>query len=460
MSKFIKLFQVTDRALTKFRLFAIWPTTKLLLPRMPNELVRSSLLRYEMTAYNKDKFNFIYNLLYLVGFLAVGPFMVAKVSLRSKKTNQRVLFDVNSQEFFDEHCGILKQELNHIDVAYCGRGTTIGPIDSAKFVLFDALWVFTFSVLLFPYILLFGLLSPKFFGRALFKTVVIYYRTRHFFEVNQCKTLVTLQDNIVSAAFYAAFKGKSGKHLIAIQNGVRFSTEGIGYSYFDHLLAINRSAVEVYRSCGSVINRFTAVAPLPLDNFLRHKVDDTTYDWDLIFIDQGYPGKLPNLWAPNYGEDLMFNWFAMISQFCQRNTQLKIGYLMRRYSGHQLIISTALQQWSSNLPIDLIQPTSANETYSAIRRAGCVITVDSTLGLEALALSKKVLFFNLTDNPQLDVCAPPLQFRNPSFLEFEKALVRICQNSSPPTPKLLRRYAPPSTLGAIGSLKNLLAELD
>jgi len=428
----------------------ITPIRWVLLPKMKDKLFFMSLSRYSGDAYKNKKFNFYFDMAYLFLLPIFGFYMLNK-SIRNtgKIIHSSILIEAISLKYKNSTMSALVDELADEDVRFVGRGLDCDGIADNQFLRSDAWRIIFTGWLIFPYVLILTLFGKASLGRALLKTIVVYYRGYRFFQFNSTDVFVTIKDNACSAALYSAFHSSGGVCLCAIQNGLRFGIEGINFACFDHLFANTKRSVEVYRMGGGKIKAYDIVPTLSLDRYLEDSItiDDIDIDIDILFIDQGFPVNGLEMWLPaNTGKDIL-KFLDQAKEFAINNSKLKIVYLMRKYEEDLEYIRNAIEKWAKDTGIILSNPHNSHQSYHIVQHSKLVVTMYSTLGLEALSLGCDTLFFNLKDDKRLDACAAPYQHTLKDYQYFDKTLNNVLFHGMQTNKKVIDYYAPPGSAG-------------
>ncbi len=261
---------------------------KLILPNIGGKLFFMSISRYSGIIYQSTRYPIFMDLIYLFLLPFIGLYMLSKsVPVPVKTCSSKILCDAISVKYKDSVMSNIVSALKHEDIRYAGKDLDCDGVSDNQFLRMDALRIVFTGWIIFPPVFIFTLLGNVSLARALIKSLVVYYRSYRFFQYNPASIFLTIRDNTCSSALYSSFHNSNGKYFCAIQNGLRFKTE-IGYSYLDHLFAINKDSIRLYQSTGSVINNFNIVPPLSLDKYLK-TMSATVVDIDILFIDQGFP---------------------------------------------------------------------------------------------------------------------------------------------------------------------------
>jgi hypothetical protein len=419
-----------------------------LLPKMEGELFFMALSRYSNEAYKNERYGFYFDVMCLFLLPFLGFYMLRKSICKPNVVeSSAILVEAISLEYKNSTMSILVDELGDEDVRFVGEDLDCDGIADNKFLRSDAWRIILIAWLIFPYVMILTLLGKVSFGRALLKTLVVYYRSYRFFQCNSADVFVTIRDNGCSAALYSAFHASGGKYFCAVQNGLRFGIEGIGFSCFDHLFANTKRSVEVYQMVGGQIEAYDIVPTLSLDQYLGESTAINDIDIDILFIDQGFPVNGLEMWLPaNTGKDVL-RFLDQVKKFALNNKELNIVYLMRRYEDDLGYIRSAIGEWAKGTGIILCHPHSSYQSYHTVAKSRLVVTMDSTLGVEALSLGRDALFFNLKDDKILEICAAPYQHRLNDYQYFEKTLNNALLYGIQKNKKIIDYYAPPRVTG-------------
>jgi len=415
---------------------------------MSKKLFQMSVARYSGEEYQGVRYSMFINIIYLLSTPFIGLYMMSRsVPMPNKKEHSHILCEAISIEYKNNNISTLVKEFKGKDIRYIGEGLDCDGITDNQFLRIDSWRVIFTAWLAFPCVCILLLFERASLANALLKTLVVYYRGRRFFQYNSANIFLTVRDNTCSAALCSSFYSSGGRKFCGIQNGIRNRSSGISYSYFDHLFAMNKNTIEMYQSIGSVIHNFDIVPTLPLDNFLK-KIDKVDINIDILFIDQGFPVKGLEMWLPaGKGEDVL-KFLDQVKEFSIKHEELSIVYLMRKYEKSQKYVSEAIEDWAKNSNIILKYPCNSNESYRTVSQSKLVVTMFSTLGLEALSLEVDTLFFNINGNQELDVCGPPYQHRLSNYQYFENTIQKGLFLTLKKNKKSIEFYVPPAIDGS------------
>lgn len=421
---------------------------KLILPSMSKRLFQMSIERYSNEVHPNVMYSKSINILLLFLTPLIGLYMMSKsVPMPNKKKHSLILCEAISIEYKNDIMSSLVKEFKDKDIRYIGRGLDCDGLTDNQFLSIDSWRIIFTAWLAFPFIFLLTLFGRVSLASALVKTLVVYYRARRFFEHNSANIFLTIRDNSCSPALYSSFIESGGVKFCAIQNGVRLKNEEWAYSYFDHLFAINKKSVEMYKSIGSVIHNFDVVPTQSLDNFLKLK-EKVDINIDILFIDQGFPINGLEMWQPVSKSEEVLEFLTQVKRFSIKHKELKLVYLMRRYDESQKYVSEAIEDWAKHSNIILEYPCNSNESYNIVSRSKLVVTMYSTLGLEALSLGVNALFFNSNRNNGFDTCVPPYQHKLRDYQYFENTILNVSALSVAKDKKILDDYVPPTINGS------------
>jgi len=430
-----------------------------LLPTMSVEMLELSLNRYAAPSYrlrNLGKLSTELSWWLILPLLGVGMLRYAE---RSDGADGRdvVIVDALSADYYRRLLSGIEEPLSGARIRVAGEGLELPGLRQC-FRLFDALRVTLALPLLWPLIGLAALLYRQPVSTALSRTLVVHLRALAYFTSYPCEIYLTVQDNVCSAALYSAFHASGGRVLCAIQNGARSSLSGIGYSRFDHLFSISHHAAEVYLRTGGRFKEFEVVAPLQFSRYLEQREEGVFgEEFDVLFVDQGFPVPGIDLWSPILTPAQVRGVLEKMKRFAEDHPELRIVYLMRAYDESQREVAEAIIEWFSGTPMFLCHPSGPFGSYRAVARSRVVVTIHSTLGLEAMAMGKTTLFFNPSSNPEAEVAPPPYQYRAADYTTFRGAIEQaLCGKL--PSGSGKERYLPPSVGGTARHIGKKIAQ--
>ena len=92
------------------------------------------------------------------------------------------------------------------------------------------------------------------------------------------------------------------------------------------------------------------------------------------------------MWLPASKSEGVLKFLTQVKEFSIKHKELKVVYLMRKYDESQKYVSEAIEDWAKNSNIILKYTCNSNESYHVVSQSKLVVTMNSTLGLEALSL--------------------------------------------------------------------------
>lgn len=394
---------------------------KIVIPSMKWDLFQRSLLRYSGDKYRIKKDNFLLDLLLSMARI---PLIVLHLIFKSRWSARSddgadILLECGDRSYYDIFFKKIESFLSDLKCWKSGQGLGMDcPVISNTFSIYEAVPVAIMLVIFLPYLLVISLFYRTNFVWALAKTCVVYYRTSYYFKRYPCRLFLTYADNKCSPAFYSAFKRAGGEVLCAFQNGIRFADEGIDYSYFDHLFPIGRASVETYKKAGSIIHRFTEVGALALGSYPQMIDYNADNEFDVMFIDQGYPTPGMNFWGFAGSADVEI-FLKFIRQFALERTDLRLVYQLRGYGSDVNTQKKKFQEWFLGTTVVVLDGETPLKSYSTIMKSKVIVTMCSTLGLAALAMGRLTLFFNFNGCEYYNVVSGKLQSTCNSYSNFK-----------------------------------------
>lgn len=391
---------------------------RVVIPHMQWDLFKRSMLRYSGKKYRLNSRSMSLDIL---SSSMKYPFVAAYLMVRSKFMVRRneaseVLFECGDAKYYRDNFSKMEGLLSGIECKRSGTGAEMHyPPISNVFSMGNSLYAAMMLMIMFPYVLLLSMLYRKNFIWALARNALVYYRTLNYFKTYPCRVFLTYADNKCSPAFYSAFKNAGGLALCAFQNGIRFADEGIDHSFFDHFFPIGRATVDIYKKADSLIGGFTEVGSLVLNKHVQSCDFKTKNEYDVLFIDQGYPVSGKTYWGFVGAEDIE-TFLEYIKRFASEKRHLRLVYQLRNYDAVTCEQKEGLKKWFEDTHV--ILQDGSNGAYDSIVASSVVVTACSTLGLTSLAMGKPTLFFNFNGNNIYDVISGPLQSSGRRYSDF------------------------------------------
>ena len=400
---------------------------KLLTSFHNDDLWRLSIRRYGSKKYRINKNKFIDNILWIIFFPFIGLMLCFFVKIKLKKIKKtKMIFSVSNKVIYDRFFKKIIDDLTENSYKIEGEGYEI-PNQKLQVTFIQFTKASILFLICWPIVLLTSIIYNTNFLQSIARSSYVYFKTFNFFQSNPCNLYITYQDNMCSAAFYAAFKNAGGKKLIALQNGNRVFQDYYYGSCFDHLFCASEKALDFYKDVDSIIEKYTIIGSIILMNnpeLLNLKKPII----DVVFIDQGFPGtdieKFMDF-TPSNPEHFR-TYLSNIKTFADKNPSLRTVYQLRHYPNeHRHLIQEALE-WFNDSNVEVTKHSSKFSSYNKIQESKIVVCIDSTLGLEALSMGRPTLFVNYTKDIR-DTMIPnsKLQIIYDNYDEFEKNIFRI-----------------------------------
>lgn len=221
-----------------------------------------------------------------------------------------------------------------------------------------------------------------------------------------------------SVAFVELSKNYRNAEFITIQNGAHHTVEirnsapvinGKKYQYYlPHFVCFGQYEVDEYKRNGHIIGQAYPVGSLKA-GYYRAQIDAKKVQchYDICLISQYRETMMEGTLFPEVKKGLLIL-FDFLKRFAQEND---VRYCIALcYGGIVMCDSSPKKEYISYQKIfgdrvELIErrPDSFFSSYEAIDSSKVSLTVDSTLGFEALGLGKKILFCNFTGDPDHDI---------------------------------------------------------
>jgi len=246
--------------------------------------------------------------------------------------------------------------------------------------------------------------------------IVTYGQARRYFAENPARAFLTYEENNSTATVYAAFHDAGGRTYAAFQNGIWYNDEGFDHLRFDHLFSIGQAWIDRHTSLGSRFGEATAIGSLAIGS---HRADATLVapEIDVLVIDQGVPDLGAQHWGAA-GASGVSRFLEFVRRFASDHPELRVAYQKRLYSGPARSAEASLDRLLRDAPIEFLDGDGRSAAYRAVARARAVVTMNSTVGLEALAMGRPAVFCNFTGSPDYDVVPGPLQVSRPDYSLF------------------------------------------
>jgi UDP-N-acetylglucosamine 2-epimerase len=202
----------------------------------------------------------------------------------------------------------------------------------------------------------------------------------------------------------------------------------------DVFFCFGQHYADQFTRVGSVIGRSIPVG----SPILNEKFDLIRSAWaediDILMIDQTTRSLRRHSKA---AYDSLVKLLENLAAFMKAHHKTAVRYQLRDYEDKSEREETvALLE---RFKISWLDNTGHYESYENMARSQLVLTMWSTMGYEALAIGKKVLFCNYTGDPALSVAAvPEIQEIDPSYASFERKIKDLLAR---PIPAEVKREA-------------------
>ena len=398
------------------------------------------------------------------GFLVV-PY--TKFRIQSKlKDKIKMIVNVSEEKIYKKYfCDIL-ENIEKKEYLLEGHNFDIPNIKNV-FSITQTTKLILFCIISWPVILIISIIIKKNLFRAVLKSITVFHKSLNHFIMYPSYIYFTYQDNICSAALKLGFENAGGKKIIALCNGVRLPHEGIKGSYFDHLYCIGDYYSNMYKLYGVVV-KHDAVGSLLLSKFN----DSGKYDieYDILFIDQGFPYSdlITKHTVKFHGFSLSDNkrYINDIKKLKKEFPQYKIAYQLRKYDESFSKIITDSKKYFENSNINVLINKDGIESYRNLKKSKIIVTIDSTIGIEALALNKICIFACYSLNKEtLLLSDNKLQFMCSSYDDLKKQIMMAIRGDLDEEMNNIGKYIPKiqdvsSNEVIRNSIKNYLSKIN
>ena len=199
---------------------------------------------------------------------------------------------------------------------------------------------------------------------------------------------------------FPVIKARSaGIKIILIQNGSRSLLSDSSFCYCDHYVSMcEEKLISCRRLTGCVFLNVHMFGSIRMYNFLKSIKDTTDIEpiYDILFVDA---------WSLMNGDDLNYTCFE---RYYSINAEIKLIKLVNEIASKGLKVAYHCRE--DDLKIKQLRrlgifsenvhyiKKSDESVYSAVLRSKIILSCNSTVDLEAMALGRKVCFANLSGN--------------------------------------------------------------
>lgn len=224
-----------------------------------------------------------------------------------------------------------------------------------------------------------------------------------YFKRYPCRNFVTYADDANHPARYIAFRGNCTGKLFVIQNGERICHPTWSFGMVDVYLTFGEAYGRMMTSLGYFAPDVFPVGSLALNSHFQRLSGEGLREqaYDILYIDNG--SNIP----PHYGglaEDVARSEefiFSHLNRLKSEFKNLRMAYQLRCYKESpdqkQDLLRLLAKYFMED--IEILDNDGKGESYVNVMRANLIITFQSTMGFEAMALGKKVLFVNYSGFP-------------------------------------------------------------
>ena len=405
-----------------------------------------SITRYSQDFYMILNSKILDYLLWMMIYPFFGFFIVPYTKFRVQslmKSKIKMIVNVSEEEMYNKYFSDILENIDKKEYVLEGHNFDIPNIKNV-FSVSQTINLILFCIFSWPVILIISIILKKNLFRAVLKSITVFYKSLNHFIMYPSYIYFTYQDNMCSAALKLGFENAGGKKIIALCNGVRMPHEGIKGSYFDHLYCLGDYYSNMYRSFGVVV-KHDAVGSLALSKFKDSGKHDIEYD--ILFIDQGFPYS-----------DLIkkhtekFHGFSLsdkkryvndIKKLKKEFPHYKIAYQLRKYEDSFAKIITDSKKYFENSNINVLVNKDNFVSYRNLEKSRIIVTIDSTIGIEALSLNKMCIFACYSLNKEsLLLSENKLQFMCRSYDDLKKQIMMAIRGDLDDEMNNIGKYIP------------------
>jgi hypothetical protein len=171
-----------------------------------------------------------------------------------------------------------------------------------------------------------------------------------------------------------------------------------------------------------------------------------------LFVDQGPPSAGKQHWG-TVGAATAALYLEHVNQFARARTDLRVAYLLRRYAPEQMGLEADVRRGLDGPTVLAAGGPAAS--FAACAAARVVVTMSSTLGLEAIALGTPALFVNYTGKPDHSVLNGEFQIVAPDAAGFRFAIEEVLAGKRKMSAAAVEPFiwpASPDTVGIVADV--------
>jgi len=389
-------------------------------------LTSLSIKKYSDDSY-RFKRNQVLNLLISISiFFCIGFFMLFNSKISSKLgKNKKVDIVINSRnkKIHDQFFSKISKKLNKFNTKIQGE-TFDYPSIGNNFDIFVSLRIIFLILIFFPLLTLISIVSKKNYFQTIVRSILIYSRTLNHFKSYPTIIYLTFEDNGCSPIFYDAFKNSGGYKLLAYQNGLRFKEKSLMGNCFDHLFCYGKSSLELYKHLNAQILNYDFVPSIILSNnkyLLKPKKEII----DVLFIDEGLPYSAENRFTFDFvRKNYLKQYINDIIKFSRIYCNLNVVFQLRPYDSFQEELYKYAKSIFHNSHIKINKSIDSYETYRQIQSSKIIVTNQSTIGIEALSMSKTAIFTNHSRKNNI-LGNHPFQLNYKGYKSFEEIIIKF-----------------------------------
>jgi surface carbohydrate biosynthesis protein len=244
------------------------------------------------------------------------------------------------------------------------------------------------------YVLIKSVLKLEFWTKNPFTTYIDSY-----IKITNPKIILTFIDN--NPYFYLIKKRFKNKIFIFVQNGMRMNRKDDIFGIIKRNKDFRVDYMCVHNKfIGKKYNEYIVGKVIPIGNFLNNAfISKRKIIKDqIVFISQYVPESDSNLdstqdWNKFYASEKVI--LIFLKDWCRKNKKKLV--IAGRSTGIDNLEKDFFQEIMEESPYKFISNKNGKASYDLISSAEIVVSIDSTLGLEALSRNKKVACMSIRE---------------------------------------------------------------
>lgn len=283
--------------------------------------------------------------------------------------------------------------------------------------------------------------------KACRQAISIYISFNGYFRRYPCRHFVTFEDVVTQPSRYLAFRRNCDGDLVVIQNGSRIPHPMFAYGMMDRYFLFGEAYAEAMRAVRVKARDFKSVGAMCLDERFGLYQAETAGGppenrYDVLYIDQGVH---PHNGIDKRVSDSMLLILDNLAAYRRAHPAVRVAYQLRDYGpqtrAREAVTTLLRERYPDFIVLD--NDSSKGDSYRNILRSNLVMTFESTLGLEALRMGKKVCFVNYSGDPTETICEDPafqLEDAAADYGRFERKVSELLAMPLSGVPSVAHRY--------------------